>query len=343
MDVTPSVIRALSEKAGAYSVYDGGEEFTFRCVFPGCSDYKKHLWVNPHKLAKDGSKGVYHCWKCGSKGSLSYLLRFLGLQVEVSIGYNLTEYEQAIAKLRGDIPPPANGERRNYSLEINVDYWPTIPPYTQAWDYLTRQRLMTPDVIHRCQFGLGMGKYKNRIIMPEFEDGEMVFWQARSYTGRKPKYVSPVGERDGHIWNLARVRDMYDEVRIAEGILSGIACGVEGVGMYSYNYLPGQVRLLAEAEFKKYLIVFDGQLQAYSATERLAQDLMAYGIAESSIYLVPLPFGYDPDDLGAAMMQRYIAEAVRWSPGWINNYLVGGKLLCPDVKINVNCQNGQEL
>jgi len=343
MDVTPSVIRELSERVGAYTVSGGGEEFVFKCVFPGCTDRKKHLWVNPRKQAKDGSKGVYRCWKCGSKGSLSHLLRFMGLQVVDTLSYDLTEYEHAIAILRGEIPPVVDPGRRDYALEINVDYWPTIPLYTHAWNYLVNQRSMSPGVINKYQFGLGMGQYKNRIIMPEIEDGAMVFWQARAYTGRKPKYVSPVGERDGHIWNFARVRDLYDEVRIAEGIFSGIACGDEGVGMYSYNYLPGQARMLAEADFKKYTIIFDGQLQAYEATERLAQDLMMLGVDEERIYVAPLPFGYDPDDLGAARMAVYADCAIRWSPGWTNNYLMGGELVCPDVKKRVNCQNGLEL
>jgi hypothetical protein len=343
MEAIPPIVRELDHRIGPYNRSRGGEEFLFKCVFPSCTDRKKHLSVNPFKQAKDSTKGVYRCWKCGNKGSLNYLLKFVGITVVEGVGgYDLTEYEQAIAKLRGETAP-VKTERVDYALEPGTEYWPTVPEYSEAWRYLVGTRQMDPRVLRLHQFGIGMGKYRNRIILPEIEDERMVFWQARSYTGRKPKYVRPVGERDHHIWNFARVRELYEEVRIAEGIFSGLACGVQGVGTYSYNYLPGQVELLAGANFKKYVIVFDGRLDAYSAADRLAQDLISFCIDEDRIYIVPLPLGYDPDDLGAVMMNTYIERAIRWSPGWIPHFIMGGELLCPDVKTSANCQNGQKL
>lgn len=346
MEAVPAVIRELSQVIGSYDRKGGGEEFLFKCTFRWCDDRKQHLSVNPFKQARDGSKGVYRCWKCGSKGPLDYLRKYAGIAVDTGTTYDATEYDEMMARLRGDIPPPVKLGRIDYALAAGTDYWPTIPPYTEAWRYLLQDRKMDPALLTRHQFGLGMGEYRNRIIIPEMEEDRMVFWQARSYTGRRPKYVSPTGERDFHIWNFSRVRDLYDEVRITEGVFSGLACNeegvAEGVATYSYNYLPGQVSLLTAAEFKRYVIIFDGQLKAYEAADKLVYDLMAEGVPEEIIYIVPLPLGYDPDDMGQVRMRYYIANAIRWSPVWIQTYITGGEL-CPDVITSANCQNGPEL
>jgi DNA primase len=166
-----------------------------------------------------------------------------------------------------------------------------------------------------------MGQYRNRVIFPELdEDGDIIYWQARSYLNREPKYVGPKGSRDFHVWNLNQVRGKYKSVNVLEGVLSGIACGLNSVALYSYGFLDSQVSLLADAGFEEYIICFDGHPKAWSQAAKLAASLADRGVKEECIKVVILPLGTDTSDLGPTLSHWYLVHAHRWNPMMITQF-----------------------
>ena len=325
--MAPAVIIALITPLGAYREEKDGQEYRFRC--PYCRQPKQYLSVNPVKKHPNG-QGVFRCWFCGSHGSLAKLCRRVGVAYEDALIPEVTDFDRAVRGILSDAVAAESVGRLDYSLEPGEDYFPDVPSYTRAYAYLTQKRKLTDEDIRRYRFGLGKARYRNRIILPEFVDDQMTFYQARSYDGREPRYLSPAGNRDWHVWNLDRVAALYDSVVISEGIFSAIACGDNSVALYSYNYLPGQVSLLVDASFDEYVIAFDGQVKALIQAYALATDLLACGVSERRVRLAILPFERDPDDLGKDLMQTILRNAVGWRPDFM--YQVStGEIGCPIV------------
>lgn len=309
------IIAQLSEKLGTYRDGTTGQEYLFWCPYPLCKgkSSKPHLSINPGKQTKYG-KGAFKCWKCGEHGSLERLCRELGIEYEaVSIG-DLGEFDQVVNGLIIDVPKSSNG-RVDYSLVPSEEYYPYVPEYTQAYRYLTAERGFTRDEITKYRMGLGIKRLRDRIVLPEFEGENMIFWQARSYSEREPKYMSPSGNKDGHVWNLDRTSLLHEHVRIAEGIFSGIRCGDNGVAIYSYNFMPGQVSVLLRAQFKTYTIVFDGEMDAYKKAHELGTILVGYGVDHKDVFISFVPLGHDPDDIGMQGMEHIFQQKTfPWSP-----------------------------
>jgi DNA primase len=162
---------------------------------------------------------------------------------------------------------------------------------------------------------MGLGRLRNRVILPELDaDGELVYWQARDYIGREPRYLGPKGSRDYHVWNLEQVKGNYSTVIICEGVLSAIACGHNAVATYSYAFLLSQVALLVEAGFEKYIIAFDGHPKAWSQAHKLACSLVERGIREEQVDMAVFPEGSDPADLGPDV-HSFLLDARSWTPG----------------------------
>lgn len=327
---TPTVISKLAGRIGAYEVTKNGQEFLFNC--PNCSDKSRHLSVNPFKKHSGGSVGVYKCWLEGSGGSLTNLCARLGIFLDLTGDVDLSRFDSVVESfMRGDVELESKS-RVDYDLTFGEDWYYPISAETAAWNYLVNQRRIHPDDIRHYTIGIGLNRYRGRIILPEIEDDKMVYWQARSYTERNPKYLGPPGQKDGHVWNLANVRALYSSVVIAEGIFSAMACGRNGVALYSYNFLPGQVDALVSADFDEYITAFDGSLDAYENANRLACELNMKGVAAENIKMIFLPSGLDPADLGLAYMKNEITNAAMWNPSLV----YGGLDLCRIVQTAVN-------
>lgn len=250
-------------------------EYTFCCPF--CvnrvhkPDTKFHLYVNPTKM-KHGVRGWYHCKRCGARGPVSRLVK---QESKISV----TEWSEFRGRLSGSLIEPKQKKR----VSLPRDYVPVIPG-TQAHKYLL-ERGIFDDAINFYRIGFGtkdlMGlepeersKYagSGRIIFPDFDDaGDCVYWVARTYKGHKIKYKNPAGSdsRD-KIYNLSKAL-RYQTCVIAEGVISAIACGHNGVATYGKNVTAQQVDILVSAAFQHYFVAHDGDArrEALDLSEKL--------------------------------------------------------------------------
>ena len=181
-------------------------QFSFDC--PVCSaekdmpegDGKGNFELNLNKNA-------YHCWACGgthnTHGSITKLISKFGNRDHKNkvkkLGINLSETK---------LTPKVIKELREVQLpEEFIPFEGTNPnslPYKEAWNYLTKQRNLTQDIIFKHKMGYTTeGEYAFRIIVPSYDkEGKLNYFTGRAWSPkRKPKYKNPDLPREEVIFN----------------------------------------------------------------------------------------------------------------------------------------------
>jgi DNA primase len=157
------------------------------------------------------TKNVFRCWKCEDpsfSGSLGWLIKMYGTK---------SDYDKyiSISSILGNI-----------WVDKKIDFEPVVLPpemihfseydstnlyHKEAYDYLTKERKLTEEVILKYRLGFCLnGKYEKRIIIPSFDKNGIVnYFVARNYNKFKKKYpyLNPKADKniifnDGLInWN----------------------------------------------------------------------------------------------------------------------------------------------
>ena len=182
-------------------------QFSFDC--PVCSaekdmpqgDGKGNFEVNV-------SKGVYHCWSCGgthnTHGSIGKLITKFGRKEHKKklkqLGIQLDDIKSSKKKEIQEV-------REIHLPEEYIPFEGTNPntlPYKEAWNYLTKQRNLPPDIIYKYKMGYTVqGEYGYRIIVPSYDkDGKLNYFTGRTWLPhKKPKYKNPDLPREEVIFN----------------------------------------------------------------------------------------------------------------------------------------------
>ena len=123
------------------------------------------------------------CWRCNDGGfianSLSLAQRIERLNQVRCAG---TEAVASVA-----LPMPA---------EYDPQKW---PDYARVWLYKAG---MSNDDIESMRFYYC--QRLDRVVMPLFVDGELVYWQARGFDKRLAKYINPTVDRDKLLFKAGR-------------------------------------------------------------------------------------------------------------------------------------------
>lgn len=102
-----------------------------------------------------------------------------------------------------------------------------------GFDYMSKKALaylngrgVTQEIIDKYHISLGLGKLLGRVVFPIVNSGELESYQARTFTGQEPKYLTPSVEevpvgRNGVVAFLDDVKCGHT-VYICEGILTAI-------------------------------------------------------------------------------------------------------------------------
>lgn len=75
--------------------------------------------------------------------------------------------------------------------------------YKQAWNYLTKERKLSPETILKFKMGyVSGGFYDSRVVIPSYDvEGELNYWVTRTYVNAKPKYLNPDSDKEQIIFN----------------------------------------------------------------------------------------------------------------------------------------------
>tara|TARA_Y100000592_G_C5476881_1_gene322826 strand:- start:995 stop:1939 length:945 start_codon:yes stop_codon:yes gene_type:complete len=277
-------------------------EYLFRC--PYCKHHKNKLSVN-------FDANVYKCWVCDARGkNIRRLVRRFGDMSSLSQWDSLTGYDFATSKqtLESLLFDDEEKQGRIY-LDMPAGFKTltkknkSISDYP-AYNYLLNRGLTDYDIL-RYKIGYCTeGKYKNRIIIPSFDDeGYLNFFVARSYIGDKMKYKNPNVSRD-IIFNELNV-DWDSDVILTEGVFDAIV---------ARNAVPILGSTLRETSklFQK-IINFDSSVfialdpDAEEKAMRLVANLLKYDI---EVWKMDLPYGKDLGSLTPQQCQILKDEAV---------------------------------
>lgn len=275
----------------------------------GRRDTGFHLYVNPTRYLH-GIRGWFYCHRCNARGPMH---RLLGKQAEYAA--TVTEWSTFVQQLKGEYIEKTEDVP---SVSLPEDYVEMIAG-TEAYGYL-RDREISDEQIAFYRIGFGTEDLREkepaerakfaghgRIIFPDFDlEGRCIYWVARTYRGHKVKYKNPAGSnaRD-QVYNLARA-SRYDRCIIAEGVISAIACGFNGVATYGKEVTETQVTMLAHTAFDHYTIAHDGDArpEADSLGERLSRRGCSVSLVE---------FNQDQDPASVSDMPARVDRALGWS------------------------------
>ena len=198
--------------------HTNGAETLFKC--PACDHHKLKLSVNIRK-------NVFKCWVCDYRGrNIRRLVRRFGTFVQLQRWEELTgrhDIERFAELFDGsdgvDAKPTLDLPEEFISLTGTV---PATGVY--AHKYLHSRGLTKADILKwKIGYCFG-GEYRNRIIIPSFnDDGDVSYFIARSYYGDSYKYKNPRASKDV-VFNELYV-DWNEDLTIDVGVFDAIAAG----------------------------------------------------------------------------------------------------------------------
>ena len=249
---------------------------------PFCGDPSYHLGISPQLL--------FHCWRCGEKGTIVKLLMEL----------QSISYHKAL-KQAGEFDVKwAESFKRDLKEQLNHNILPKeakIEIPNNHTSYL-RGRNYDPAYLSSSFQILGvgaLGKYKFRIIAPCTLQGRTVNFTALAVLGQEPKYLHCPNEEaivpmKSLLYNIDNVGKA---MVVVEGVTDVWRIGNGSVAIMGMEFSQEQLALISMSGVKNVFIMFDSGIVEQKKANRLALNLS--GIVDH-VEVITLPEG-DPGDL----------------------------------------------
>jgi len=211
-------LKILNETLGDHRQTSKNEHY-FKC--PACNHYK-------HKLAINLDKNAFHCWICDYRGrNIRRLVRRFGSYIQlqkwdgISDRTDLERFADLFME-RSDREDKTKMELPEEFVSLCANNIPATGVY--ALKYLQKRGLTKDDII-RWKIGYCFsGEYRNRIIVPSFDDdGDCSYFIARSYAGDSYKYKNPRASKDV-VFNELFV-NWNEDLILTEGIFDAMVAG----------------------------------------------------------------------------------------------------------------------
>jgi hypothetical protein len=221
-----------------------------------------------HKLGINYKKGYIHCFRCKRVHKLSYFLKLMDIQIDLE-GLETEDSEPItyfVPKQKNPIDFP--------SEYINIlDLYDTrYPVYLQALEYIDRR--IGIELAVKLNVGFcGIGDYANRIVIPVFENDEIIYFAARAiFPFIDPKIKNPPGARRDILfnWNVAQ---RFSEIFIMEGIFGAVTVYPYGVATLGKEITDEQILKIIRTNVKIINIVLDNNAiqDAYVVAKRIQE------------------------------------------------------------------------
>ena len=297
-------------------------EYIFYC--PACSHYKKRLIVKLDSSYK--SFGSFHCRVCqdynNTKGKSLWTLfkRFKATPAQLSELSSLLGESRHISK---------KDEEPKKFLSLPSDFiplWNTTNnndlDFRRAMVYINKRKISYGDII-KYQIGYCKeGEYKNRIIVPSFdEDNKLNFFSARSYYDERVlKYKNPKTE-DGWTKNIIGFGNMINwhmPIILVEGVFDAIAIRRNTIPLFGKTVMGNLYdKIIAKRPPKIYISL---DRDAIKNTIVIAESFIKEGI---ETYIVELG-AQDPANIGFQEMTKVIRnQSIRMDFSHLMKYKVG--------------------
>ena len=273
------IVSALERKYGYVKIE--GDEAIIDCPF--CGDNGLNLQVNI-----GDREGAWHCWVCGESGSTRNLDDKLleGMPVDRGAVKRVKREKKTWdpSLLPGECVGVCHGR---FSCEREyIAYWFQRRFGDAAWErmreaeeYFDAQLCVNP---HRKAdgspaFAGGTFDTFHSIVVPVYENGECIGWQARRTIDTEidgtpkagPKYYTSYGlEKGDHLYNIDNA-SKGNLVVVTEGVWDCINVGLSAVSTFGCNASREQANLL-KARWDCIVILYDPDEAGRKGAKKLA-------------------------------------------------------------------------
>lgn len=222
---------------------------------PFCDDYSNHGGISP-----DATK--FSCWKCGESGKLYRLIAEL-IDVDYSSAWNIAKTigqdtlgivgESSDSSTASTLDRPVNGVLPKSSTS-------KFPKIHKRYIVSRRFGIKHLKKEFKIKAVHTIGRYRFRIIIPYFLDGELINFIARDVTGKaEKKYLACPNNRavlpiKSTFYNIDRVNR---QAVIVEGVTDVWAIGSGAIAASGSLITNEQLLLLREKGVRKVHLVFD--------------------------------------------------------------------------------------
>lgn len=253
------------------------------------NDWKRHMSINL-------DTGLWQDFKSGEKGNFITLYAYVENLTYQKAQVKLLIKSFDAIKLEEDYTLSATKEINNENLGeltmISIDNEPKTELEKRAWNYLVSRAILT-DINSKKYFISNNPRFAGRVIIPFEKDGFMYYFQARTLTDQKPKYLNPT------YYNNLKVSDVlypFDEdaeyVVICEGPIDAISLQIQGVNAtstqgcsVSYNQLE------TLRDFKgRVILAYDNDAAGLHGQERF--DTIRKNLRMPDLWICPVPKGH---------------------------------------------------
>jgi len=252
------------------------------------------------KMADGGEKnGLHYCFPCGFGGDAVKLIQYVK---DFSINEALDFAKASCGRTSNFSIGDADGDMfgGEQSEIIEPKGLRKIRTDSNCGIYL-KERSFGKQEIKR--FGLLDWKWQRRVWIPITKNGKLLSWIARSYTGQKPKVMTPTDDRN-HSWAMFGF-DLLDftekEISLSEGWASAIrvyqAGFVNSIATCGSNLTEEQIFDLLS--FEKIVVWQEGDLAGRIFSKKARQ-----WFAGKQIEIVELPEKTDPENFTTNQLKK---------------------------------------
>lgn len=282
------------------------------CNCPFChNDTNYHGAINIQTNA-------YNCFKCGRHSYFELVSAVVGCLAEPREVFKaLKEYRNSTDF---DFVVPREEQEEVIQIKKNLKMPGTSPLSKPYRNYLIKRGL-NPDYMEKHYDlkagGIG-GEWKFRLMIPVYENGELVAWQGRAISpNEKIRYKASSLKESVNVkellYNINNCH--YDKVIVVEGVFDAWRFGTDCVAVFGISLKDKQIHRLAE-RFKEVYILFDwGEEQAKASAEMLQKKLRSLGVS-ACVLDVSDTKAEDPATLSA----EEIVEIKKYVFGGVPNY-----------------------
>lgn len=280
------------------------------------NDGKYNMAVNYGEDMK--TRPHFHCWRCGTAGKLSRLLKDFGTHDSLSRYYRELKDIRSSLLYNVDFGNDVDDFQIENTVELPKDYRKINEndKYAkEAIEYLKNRGL---GKFFIETYNIGYIPYwskdkemRNRIIIPSYDEyGELNYFIARDYSGKRVyrKYNNPDVKKTLFVFNEDKI-NWYEDVTLVEGAFDHMVIpnSIPLLGKYLTRDYATYNAIVKKARAKVNVLLDDDALNNAKKIYKLLNSTKLKG----NVRLIECPNGYDASDIYQKFGKRGIKQLMK--------------------------------
>jgi DNA primase len=267
------------------------------------------------KFEVNTKRGVYKCWVChethGTHGSLKKLLaKFGGPSIwdkAKKLGISFKRDKSRVVHINTEKIELPKGFTRF------EDSNPNVMAHKEGWNYLTKQRKLSPETIYKHKMGYTLDKdYANRIILPSYdENGELNYFTARSWLPyTKLRYKNPDVPRETIIFNEYMI-NWDGTIYIVEGPFDHVVVH-NSIPLLGKDIHDKLIKSIMDKATGHVVILLDGEEKVWNTAKNIYSKINM-GRMYGKVKIIKLPDEMDIGEIQEKFGRKGVVESLRSS------------------------------